>query len=235
MSFASIRLVAPLLVTLSLPVVATGQQEQPGRTSNPTVIDAQPATDAKDGEQVADLMRSLETTLEQLNRSRLQAVNVRKVLETIDSGAIKTTEKERLKTNQFVRKQLTKEFRALRVRSRATLTEIDTALLPKQRGLMSKLRARWELADKAATKDRIGRLLADYEQTVVETEEQVRHLESGIARLDAAIRILEEQLSYLDLVEETLELGREVATRLQELNREIDQVVNALIERESQR
>jgi exonuclease VII small subunit len=234
MSFATIRALIPMLVTLSLPAVATAQQAQPSRSTTPAVIDPPPSTDAKDSDHVADLMRSLETTLEQLNRSRLQAVNVRKVLETIDSGAVKATQKERLKTNQFVRKQLTKEFRELRVRSRSTLTEIHTGLLPKQRGLTSKLRARWDLAEKASTKDRIGRLLADYEQTVVETEEQVRHLESGIGRLDAAIRILEEQLSYLDLVEETLELGREVATRLQELNREIDQVVNALIERESQ-
>jgi hypothetical protein len=115
MSFATIRALIPMLVTLSLPAVATAQQAQPSRSTTPAVIDPPPSTDAKDSDHVADLMRSLETTLEQLNRSRLQAVNVRKVLETIDSGAVKATQKERLKTNQFVRKQLTKEFRELRV------------------------------------------------------------------------------------------------------------------------
>ena len=54
----------------------------------------------------------------------------------------------------------------------------------------------------------------------------------NIQNLSGAIQILEGQLSYLDLVEESLGLSKEVSKQLRDLNQEIDKVVNALAEKE---
>ena len=204
------------------PVPVSGAEVEPGENS-PQDPDRAEAT---------KLVREMEATLEQIWRAQAQVRNVRQIFDKLDSGAVEATEKEMIKTNQFMRRDMTKQFRELRLRAKSVKTQIETELLPKQRGMSAKLRARWELESNAETKERINRLKADHEQSVGETEAQVQRLEVNIQNLTGAIQILEGQLSYLDLVEESLGLSKEVSKQLRDLNQEIDKVVNALMEKE---
>lgn len=182
--------------------------------------------------EVESVLREMETTLQQIGTARDQVVNVRKVLEALDLGKVQATEKEQVKTNQFVRKELAKGFRELRARARGVVNQVDTVLVPKQRGMAEKLKARAELEQDPDLRSRIGKLVGEHQQAMEETRAQTERLKSNVEALSQALRIVEGQLSYLDLVEESLELSKNVSQQLRDLNTEIDAVVNALLEKE---
>lgn len=223
------KLLRPFLPALLLLPIAA--QELPRPAGPPAGATAAPRPE-QDREDVAALMRELEATLEQMSQARVQVENVRKIVDKLDQGVVQATDKERVKTNQFVRQQLAKEFRELRARARAVVAQVNTGVMPKQRGVAMKLKARWELETDEALELKIAKLLSEHEQSMTETGEQVRRLESNVEALGGAIQILENQLSYLELVEESLGLSRQVSVQLRELNQEIDKVVNALAEKE---
>ena len=223
------------LVLLACPMVMAQEAGTRARGRTPPVQEpesAEPSKADKDREEVSSLINEMESTLEQIGSATVQVSNVRKIFEKLDQGVIKATEKELVKTNQLMRQSLTKEFRELRARSRSVLTQVSTTLLPKQRGVAAKLKARFEIEPDAEMKSKIGKLLGDQEQAMTETAEQVKRLETNIQQLSGAIQILEGQLSYLDLVEESLGLSKEVSSQLRSLNQEIDKVVMALMEKE---
>lgn len=223
-----------LLVLLVLPLAAQ-QPERPSRTSPPAPSPKQPtegATPDEDREEATVLLREMEVTLEQIGQAQIQVSNVRKIVDKLDQGAVQATEKELVKTNKFVRQQLAKDFRELRARARSVMTQVNTILLPKQRGIANKLKTRWELETDEVIKPKIAKLLGEHEQAMSETTDQIRNLEGNIQNLTSAIQILENQLSYLELVEESLGLSKQISAQLRDLNQEIDKVVSALLEKE---
>lgn len=223
-----------LLVLVALPLAAQ-QPEQSSRTSPATpTLDPTPEAKApdQDAEEAGALLREMEVTLEQIGQAQIQVSNVRRIVDKLDQGAVQATEKELVKTNKFVRQQLARDFRELRARARSVMTQVKTVLLPKQRGVGNKLKTRWELETDEGIKSKIAKLLGEHEQAMSETTDQLRALEGNIGNLSAAIQILENQLSYLELVEESLGLSKQIASQLKDLNQEIDKVVSALMEKE---
>lgn len=204
-----------------------------GAEAGATAPKAQTETAAdKDREEVSGLIHELETTIGELGKARTQVDNVKRIVDTLDQGTVEATDQELVKTNKFVRQQLAKDFRELRARARNVATQVGTVLSPKQRGMEAKLQTRWDLETDQATKSKIAKLLAEHKQSMVETEDQVKRLEANIQKIGSAVEILENQLSYLELVEESLNLGRKVSEQLKDLNQEIDKVVNSLVEKE---
>ncbi len=229
----TIRLAVTTCLLLALP--AQESAGKPGRSPSHDSEAQEPSGTSKvdkDREEVSVLLHELEATLEQMSQAQIQVTNVRKIVDKLDEGAVKASEKELVKTNQFVRQKLAKGFRELRARARSVVTQVNTVVLPSQRGVATKLRTRWELETDEAVKTKIATLLGEYEQTMAETTGQIERLEGNIQSLSGAIQILEKQLSYLALVEESLGLSRQVSDQLRQLNQEIDKVVTALAEKE---
>lgn len=239
-----LKLLISLVVACSLPSLGLTQQD-PTRSERQESVQITPSAkeqnQAKDGpakdedkekQEVQTLIRDLESTIEELSRARTQAGNVKKIVDQLDSGEVKATDKEMVKTNQFVRTQMAKDFRELRAKARSVGTQINTVLLPKQRGLSAKLKTRWELESDASIKPKIAKLLSEHEEVVTETQEQLRKLESNIKAVGDAIQMIEQQLNYLQLVEESLGLGKRVSDQMRELNKEIDKVLATLAEKE---
>ncbi|MBK9384679.1 MAG: hypothetical protein IPN34_07655 [Planctomycetes bacterium] len=241
---------AAIIFTVLVPLLGLSAQQDPSaptRSNRPKTRDSAteipvetPKQDTEekrdlDRDEVTDLLGELEATLESITRARLQAENVKKIVETLDSGKVEATDKEMVKTNKFVRQKLASEYRALRARAKSVSTQVSTVLQPKQRGIATKLKTRWDLEEDPSTKSKIKVLLADHDQAMAETAEQLSLLDSRIRQLDGALGILEDQLSYLDLVEETIGLSRQVANQLKDLNQEIDKVLQSFVEKEIQK
>lgn len=225
------------LTLLSAALIPTAFAQQPAdagteRTGTDSKSESARDENSSDKEEVATLLRELESTLEQIGEAQVSVTNVRKIVDALDQGAVKATDGELVRTNQYVRKELAREFRALRAKARSVATQVQTVVLPKQRGVGAKLRTRWELETDEAMKAKIATLSGEHEANMTETTDQLERLERNIESLTGAIQIIEKQLSYLDLVEESIGLSRHVAEQLKGLNKEIDKVVAALVEKE---
>jgi hypothetical protein len=235
MHIVNLLLVAPTLAVLAI-VTPAQDVERPTRApaATPTKKPASgESSTAQDAEEAKALMREMEVTIEQVAQAKSQATSVRMIVDKLDEGAVKATDEQLVKTNQYVRQQLAKDYRELRARSRAVVTQVNTVLLPRQRGVATKLKTRWELEPDAAVKSKIAKLVADHEQQMTETTVQMTILERNIGNLTTALQVLENQLSYLDLVEESLGLSKQINSQLKELNQEIDKVVAAFMEKEA--
>lgn len=224
-----------IALLLALPAYAQRQSPQVPPPQGGAPKDTAPTPESEEDKERAEVMKlitEMESTLKLITDSHVQVTNIKQVFEQLDQGHVKTTEREMLKTNQYMRKQLTTEFRELRARAKSVKSQVETSVIPQQRGVEKKLEARTKTESDPDLKLKIQELLGRQAKTIGETEEQVKRLQSNIDGLTSAITILEGQLSYLDLVEESLGMGEKVSEQLRQLNKEIDRVVNTLLERE---
>jgi len=199
----------------------------PGATSDPKARQA--ADKAQDKNEVRAILDSLEKVMDELKDSNHRVKNLKKVLVVLEGGKVKVGEEDKVKANKALRIVVITGLRSLRASAREIGSEIRITVLPKKRGLLSKLRARRELVTGKHDQLRYDRMIGQMNQEITLIEQQERILQTNLEGLTAAISLMEGQLDFLDMVQESIHLGQKVGEQLRELNKELDQVVERLV------
>ncbi len=183
----------------------------------------------KDKNEVLQILDSLEKVMGELKDSNHRVKNLKKVLVVLESGKVKVGEEDKVKANKALRIVVITGLRSLRASARQIGSEIRITVLPKKRGLLSKLRARRELIEDKSSQVRYDRMIGQMNQEITLIEQQEQILQTNLRGLSAAISLMEGQLDFLDMVQESIQLGQKVGEQLRELNKELDQVVDRLV------
>jgi len=183
-------------------------------------------------DEVRVLLSELESVLGEVVKAGSQVENVKAIVNILDGREVPATDGEVVGANKELRKRLVRNLRELRARAHGIATQVKTSVLPKKRGLVSKLETRQKNEEDELTKARYQKLMGEQAADITVIEEQVNLLELNIVGIGDAIGILENQLDYLDLVEESIKLGQKLGETLTDLNREIDTVIATILRRE---
>ncbi len=191
-----------------------------------------PRTEAKkdkDAQLAKELLDALEGTLRDTKDSYTQAENINKILRVIDEGGVTTTDEQKVRVNEHLRTQLVRKMRELRATSESVKRRVQTSVIPRQRGLKSKLQARHDLETRAMHKKKLAEMVSDQTLEITKTIENLKVLDARLEDLSKTISIIEDQLDFLELSKEAIKMGSKLNDSLEKLNLEMGKIVEEVV------